>query len=174
MERLPNVQSFRNFVEADLRRAARLIIRVQDELDPQIRIATPEGDFHIAVTLPTEDYGRRNVLRALALFMTWKQALSFTMASELINPDAVVCIEIAPKERVACLARISRKPRPWTAANFGPAEWLPESAIDPHLGELLPSGAREITVKDWATLEKWFGPAGNFPAVHIPSGELGV
>jgi hypothetical protein len=63
MERLPHLESFRDFVEADLRRAARLIIKVQDELDPQIRIATPEGDFHVAVTLPVYDYGRRNVLK---------------------------------------------------------------------------------------------------------------
>jgi hypothetical protein len=34
-------RTFRDFIEADLRRAARLIIKVQEELDPQIRIATP-------------------------------------------------------------------------------------------------------------------------------------
>ena len=53
MERLPEpLGSFRDLIEADLRRAARLIVKVQDELDPQLRVATPTGDWAIAVTLP--------------------------------------------------------------------------------------------------------------------------
>ncbi len=44
MERLPHdPRSLRELVEADLRRAARLLIKIQDEIDPQFRIATPEG-----------------------------------------------------------------------------------------------------------------------------------
>ena len=175
MDRLPhNPRTFREMTEADLRRAARLVIKVQDEIDPQVRIATPEGDFHIAITLPHDDYGRRTILRALALFMAWKQALAFTFASELIQPDAVYCVGISPKERFACLARISREPRPWTSRSFGAVEWLPEASIDPALFELLPRGAREITAKDLAAIEKWFGAKGKFPAVHIPTGQIGV
>ena len=53
MERLPREpQNLRELVEADLRRAARLIIKIQVEIDPQVRIATPEGDYSIGVTLP--------------------------------------------------------------------------------------------------------------------------
>ena len=38
MERLPHdPKNFREVVEADLRRAARLVIKVQDEIDPQLR-----------------------------------------------------------------------------------------------------------------------------------------
>ena len=55
MERLAREpRNFKECVEADLRRAARLIIKIQDELDPQFRIATPEGDFWIALTLPPD------------------------------------------------------------------------------------------------------------------------
>ncbi|MGA7327569.1 MAG: hypothetical protein WBX25_24525 [Rhodomicrobium sp.] len=176
MERLPyNPQTFRDIVEADLRRAARLIIKVQDELDPQVRFGTPEGDFHIAVTLPSSDtYGRRAVLRAFALFMAWKQALAFTFASELYEPDCVFCAGLTPKDRFACVARIRREPRPWTAANFGEVEWLPQSSIDPALVELLPTSVREMSRTDLTTLEKWFGARGKFPAVHIPTGKIGV
>ena len=72
MERLPeDPRNFREMTEADLRRAARLVIKVQDEIDPQIRIGTPEGDFHIAITLPPDDYGRRNVLRARPWPCSW-------------------------------------------------------------------------------------------------------
>ncbi len=48
MDRMPrDPQNFRELVEADLRRAARLIIKIQDEIDPQLPIATPEGDYHV-------------------------------------------------------------------------------------------------------------------------------
>jgi hypothetical protein len=58
MERLPHdPKNFRDIVEADLRRAARLVVKVQDEIDPQFRFATPEGDFHLPVMLPADLYG---------------------------------------------------------------------------------------------------------------------
>lgn len=172
MERLSNdPQTFRDLIEADLRRAASLIVKTQAALSSQIRITTLQGGFRLAVTFPAENYGRFTVLRRLTLFMSWKQAISFTFASELTKPDAVVCIGVSQGERHACLARISREPRPLTAANFGEVEWLPDSAIDPALAGLLPSGAQAITAKDMATLEKWFGPRGWFPAAPIASGE---
>ena len=114
------------------------------------------------------------VLRNLSLFMAWKQALGFTLASELYEPDSVYCVGLFPKERLACLARIRREPKPWTAKNFGAVEWLPESSIDPMLLDLLPRGAREMTSRDLATLEKWFGVKGKFPAAKIETGELGI
>ncbi len=175
MDRLPHdPRNMRELVEADLRRAARLVIKVQDEIDPQVRIATPEGDFLIAVTLPNDDYGRRNVLWALSLFMAWKQALGFTLASEIYQPDAVYCFGLTYKERFACLARMRREPKPWTAKNFGEVEWLPATSIDPVLVDLLPRGAREMTAKDLQTLDKWFGVQGKFPAVKVATGELGI
>ena len=174
MERLPHdPRNLRELVEADLRRAARLIVKVQDEIDPQIRIATPEGDYHLAVTLPADAYGRKVIFRNLGLFMAWKQALGFTLASELFEPDSVYCVGLLPKERFACLARIRREPKPWTAKNFGVVEWLPDASIDPVLFDLLPRGVREITASDLATLDKWFGANGKFPAVKIATGELG-
>ncbi len=175
MERLPhNPRNFRELVEADLHRAARLIIKIQDEIDPQIRVRTPEGDYWTAVTLPGDPYGREAILRNLSLFLAWKQALGFTLASELYEPDSVYCAGVFSKQRLACLARIKREPKPWTAKNFGKVEWLPEVSIDPMLLDLLPRGAHEITTRDLATLEKWFGARGKFPAVKIETGELGI
>jgi hypothetical protein len=175
MDRLPHEpRNLREIVEADLRRAARLVIKIQDEIDPQVRIATPEGDYFIAVTLSADPYQRKVILRNLALFMAWKQALGFTLASEIDQPDAVHCAGVMLKERHAYLARINREPKPLTAKNFGSVEWLPESSIDPLLLDLLPRGAREITARDLATLEKWFGAKGKFPAVKIATGELGI
>jgi hypothetical protein len=175
MERLPHdPRNFREVVEADLRRAARLIVKIQDEIDPQFRIATPEGDYSLAATLPPDVYGRKVILRNLSLFMAWKQSLGFTLASELTEPDAVYCMGITTKERYACLAGVRREPKPWAANSFGKIEWLSEGSIAPMLLDLLPRGARDITARDVATLEKWFGAKGKFPAVKIETGELGL
>lgn len=173
MELLPSPPTtFKEIVEADLRRGARLIIKVQDEIDPQFRIATPEGDYWIAATLPADDYGRRTVLRALSTFMVWKQAQAFTLASELYEPDCIYSVGVSPAERHACLARVRREPRPWTAASFGAVQWLPTSSIDPVIAGLLPVGPRPLTPKDVAACNSWFGSEGKFPAVHIASDEV--
>ncbi len=60
------------------------------------------------MTLPSDPYGRKVILRNLSLFMAWKQALGFTLASELFEPDSVYCAGLTLKERHACLARIRR------------------------------------------------------------------
>jgi hypothetical protein len=173
MERLPHdPKTLREIVEADLRRAARLVIKVQDEIDPQVRVATPEGDYWIAMTLPGDDYGRRTVFRVLSTFLAWKRALAFTLATELYEPDSVYCVGVAPSEHHACLAHIVRQPRPWTVANFGPVEWQAAAAIDPMIIELLPRRPRALTPKEVSAANKWFGMDGRFPAVHLPTGEI--
>jgi len=173
MDRLPHEpRTFRELVEADLRRAGRLVVKVQDEIDPQFRIATPKGDFWLAVTLPSDADERRAMLRRIETFLAWKQAAAFTLACETYEPDAVYCVGVSPSERHACLARIRRAPKPWGSANFGPVEWLPESSIDPAIAALLPKGPRAMTPKEVSALDKWFGTEGKFPAVHIATGEV--
>jgi len=173
MDRMaPEPRTFKDLVEADLRRAARLIIKIQDEIDPQFRIATREGDYWIAVTLPAEAHDRARMLRQLSTFMAWKEARAFSMACETVVPDAVHCVGVTASERHSCFARIKREPRPWTAENFGALEWLASSSIDPVIVDLLPRGPRPMTPKEISALEKWFGVSGRFPAVHIATGEV--
>ena len=173
MDRLPEpLTTFRQFIEADMRRAARLIIRLQDEIDPQFRIATPEGDYHLAVPLPKSHVDRRPMMRRVSTFMAWKQAASFIMASEIVFPDAVYALGVSQMEAHACMAHIAREPRPWAAANFGPVQWLDPRQIGQELLDLLPRGARVITAAELEMLEKWFGPEGRCPVVHLASGEL--
>lgn len=165
-------QTFRETVEADLGRAARLIIQVQDEVDPQLRIATPRGDYWIALTLASDDYERKAMLRRLSTFMVWRQALGFTMAVETYQPDAVYCVGVDQHEQHSCLARIARQPQPLSAKNFGAVEWLSASSIDPMIVGMLPTASRAVTPKEISGLDRWFGTSGKFPAVHVPSGEV--
>jgi hypothetical protein len=175
MDRLPHdPRNFREMVEADLRRAARLVIKVQDEIDPQLRVATPAGDWAIAVTLLRDNDERLAVFRALATFMVWKEALAFTFAFETYEPDAVWCCGIARAEQHICLARVRRQPRPWSNANFGPVEWLPEASIDPLIVGLLPNGPRPLAPKEVAAMAAWFGRCGKYPAINMATGEIGA
>jgi hypothetical protein len=178
MDRMvPEPRTFKELVEADLRRASRLIIKVQDEVDPQFRIATPEGDYHLAVTLPRDPRERMMMLRRVSAFMAWKKALGFVLASELHVPDCVYALGVMREEVVACLARITRTPKPWTAANFGKVEWMDRSLIGQEMIDLLPRSAlgdagRAMSKTEIAMLEKWFGTEGTYPAVHIETGEV--
>ena len=164
--------TFRGMVFADLRRAARLIVRVQDEIDPQFRIATPEGDYWLGVTLPDEPQQRLAVLNRVSLFMAWKQAPCFILASELSAPDCVYALGVSHKEVHACYSLIRREPLPWSAQNFSPVAWDDRKRIGQEMIDLLPRGGRSIDRQELTMLEQWFGADGKFPAVHIPTGEL--
>ena len=64
---------------------------------------TGAGDWWLATTLSGDDHGRRSILRALSTFMAWKQAMAFTLASELLEPDCVYCCGVSGSERWAVL-----------------------------------------------------------------------
>lgn len=165
-------RTFRELIESDLRRAARLIIKIQDELDWQFRIATPGGDIAIAVPMPVEDDPRHLMMRRLAKFMAWKQAIAFTLACEIFDPDAVFCAGISASESACCWARITRHPKPWTAANFSAPEWKTEAWIGSALYSLLPSDPRPRRPDEIIELQKWFGESGKFPAVRLQANGL--
>jgi len=165
-------QCFRDIVQSDLRRAARLIVRVQDEIDPQFRLATPEGDFHLAVTLSPEPGLRSSMLRRISTLMAWKQVFAFTLSSELYEPDAVCSVGVSKQGAHLALMRITRSPKPWTQNIFWPIEWPDTSHIGDELVALLPKAPRAMTPKEVSMCQQWFGPEGKFPLVHIETNEL--
>ena len=173
MDRLPHTpRTFADIVAADLRRAARLIIKHQDELDPQFRIATPEGDYALAITFPVGASARADLFGHLATFCAWKRAIAVTMAFELSEPDALVCIGLTQATRLACITPITRHPHPWCAANFGMIDWIDNPAIEPSMAALLPHDPQPLTPKAVAAAETLFGSTGTFPAVHVPTGTV--
>ena len=87
MTYLPHTpRNFREIVLADLLRAQRLIMRVQDEIDPQFRIASPEGDWWIGITLSDDVEERKRQMGLVSRFMRWKMSPAFTLASEYAKP----------------------------------------------------------------------------------------
>jgi hypothetical protein len=168
MSYLPhNPRNFRELVLADLLRAQRLIQRVQDEIDPQFRIASPEGDWWIGMTRHHDVRERENQMQLVSRFMAWKLSPAFTLASEIVSPDAVYCIGVSYHECHAAISRITRKP-----IRFGEIEWLAHGQIGDEYTSLLPRGSAALDAQAIAELEEWFGPAGKFPAVKISNVSL--
>ena len=155
-------RTFRELVLADLLRAQRLILRVQDEIDPQFRIASPEGDWWIGMTLDPDLRKRERQMSLVSRFMQWKLSLAFTLASELKEPDAVYCVGVSHHECVAVMSVIARSP-----IRFAPEHWLTREQIGDDYPSLLPRGKSSLDARAIAELEEWFGPAGKFPAMKI-------
>jgi hypothetical protein len=132
------------------------------------RFASPEGDYHIAMQLSDELAQRAQQMQLISRFMAWKQSPGFTMAGELMNPDAVYCYGATHKQEFAALAVIERNP-----IRFGAPQWLTPEQIGDDVRGLLPKGVIELDAGMIAELKDYFGAAGKFPAVHIESGRLG-
>ena len=112
------------------------------------------------------------MMRRVSTFMAWKQAPSFILASELLEPDCVYAVGVSHREVHMATSVIRRTPRPWTKDNFGPIEWHDRSAVGQEVIDTLPRGARSISATELAMLETWFGVNGRFPAVHLPSKQV--
>jgi hypothetical protein len=119
MHYLPHTpRTFKEIVLADLLRAQRLKLRIQDEIDLQFRIASPEGDYWIGMTLDADLAERERQMRLVSRYMAWKLSPAFTLASETVSPDAVFCIGVSHHECHAALWHIMRKPE-WRSRDCG-------------------------------------------------------
>jgi hypothetical protein len=79
--------------------------RIGDEIDPQFRIASAEGDYWIALTLPEDAVERARRMNLVSDFMALKSSPAFVLATEIKEPDAIVAIGVAHAERVGVLSR---------------------------------------------------------------------
>lgn len=160
-------------VEADLRRAARLSLKVKDEIDPQLRIATPEADYWLAVTLGTDERERYEMMAHIKVFMALKQAVAFTWACEVAEPEGLYCAGVAPGDGLAMFMPINGYVKDWTPARFAEPEIFSKVSIDPVLLDLLPGKQQEVTADEMEACSKMFGANGRFPAVHMRSHSIG-
>ena len=83
-------RTLKELVQADLERAQRLVRKVHpDPIDPQFRIASPERDWWIGITLTENAKESARRLALVSDFMAWKLSPGFILASELHEPDAL-------------------------------------------------------------------------------------
>jgi hypothetical protein len=153
-------------VRADLERAQRLVRKTHPAaIDPQFRIASPDGDWWIAITLTENVKERTRRLALVSDFMAWKLSPGFILATELHEPDALVSVGVRHDDYAALISVIRREP-----FGFEPAKLLKRENMDPAMLALLPRGRRTITKARLKELTAWFGPNGKFPAAPIAGG----
>lgn len=168
------MKELRQFVLADLQRGMRLMVKVQDDIDPQVRIATPEGDIAVAVTFPEDRVAREDAFCALQRFCTWKQALAYTMTFNLAHPKALMTVGVSGKGAVGCILRFDGEPGTYCERRFETPVWVTADGIDDVFLTLLPARTAVLSDKDLKELEHWFGADGLFPAIHIATGRSGL
>ncbi len=162
-------RTLKDLVLADLERAQRLVRKVHpDPIDPQFRIASPEGDWWIGITLTENAKERARRLALVSDFMAWKLSPCFILASELHEPDALLSLGLQHNDYWALISLIERKPLGFSAAKF-----VKRENMDPVMLNMLPRGSRTITKARAKELAEWFGTSGKYPAVHIESGAVG-
>lgn len=160
--------TLKDLLLADLRRAQNLITKVHpDPIDPQFRIATPEGDHWIAITLTENAKERTRRLALVSDFMAYKLSFGFTLASEMHEPDSVMAVGVIRDDVDALISLIDRMPKLGTAPAFGPPQRVRRENVDPTILALRPRGSRTITSAREKDLLQWFGPQGKFPAVRL-------
>ena len=165
------LHSLKDLLLADLQRAQTLITKVHPSpIDPQFRIATPDGDYWIAITLTENPKERTKRLALVSDFMATKLSFGFTLASEMHEPDCVLAVGLLHNEFDALISLIDRKPRIGTAPAFAATKRVRRESVDPVILGLRPRGSRVITTAKERELHQWFDPDGKFPAVLLEPG----
>lgn len=150
------------------------MLRVQDDIDPQLRIATPQGDIAVAVTFPDKIEERDSLLSVLRRFCAWKQALAYTMTFNLAQPNALMTVGVSATDAVGCILRFSGEPGTFSEMSFEEPAWVTPNSIGEEFLSLLPERTSALSEDDLRELESWFGVEGRFPAVHIATGRSGL
>lgn len=158
-------KDFRELILLELGRAHALMESVGDEIDPQFRIATPEGDVRIAMTLGEGDLERRRRFSLLADYMALRSSLGFVMSGELKEPDAVFAAGFSRQMAVGALRRVRRNP-----LRFESVEWMGREQFDVEMLNLVPGRSSALSAARLAELEQWFGSRGKYPAVRLARG----
>lgn len=156
-------RTLREIVLSDLARAQNLVTKVHPHpIDPQFRIATPDGDYWIAITLTENQKERTRRLALVSDFMAYKLSFGFTVTAEMHEPDCVLAVGLLRDDVDAVLALIERTP-----LTFSKPKMVPRESIDPVILGLRPRGSRTITTAREKELLRWFGIGGQFPAVLL-------
>lgn len=161
------MNGLRKIVLADLARGIRLMVHVQDEIDPQLRFATPEGDVALIIMLPDDDRGRAAMLGRLRRFCALKQAIAFTMTVNIEKPEAVMTIGVSRDGVLCCMSEIKGKKGFYTEEEFAHPVWLSREAVGQDITAILSWGPTELSEAELTELEEWFGEDGRFPAVNL-------
>lgn len=163
------LSEFQKVVLAELERGIRLKLAAGTELDPQFRLATPEGDYAVAVTLPNDPAGRAEMFAYLADLFRWKQVGAFTMVAEAVSLRGVIASGVRYGETACAVAPLLAEDAV-SPESYGAVSWFGAEAVGNDIISLLPSGRAEMTADEVRKLEEMFGRKGRFPLEGVMRG----
>jgi hypothetical protein len=150
----------------DLRKAvleelavSRDIIRDGSEVVPRFTIFAPDGPHVIMVQLSDKEAERRKRFEIVKLFMIWKAASGFMMATEVVQPDAIAVTAVTRTEVIGAYQRITRSP-----LSFAHPEWLDRDDVGEELVSLLPPKVLSVTMMEMAAMREAF-EEGSVPGI---------
>jgi hypothetical protein len=146
----------------DLEWAQRTFERSRRPFDPQVRVATPQGDFWIVMPLSKNGQVRGKQMGLLSDFMAWKKSPGFVLLEMIEQPEAIVAIGVMPGEAIGASSLITRQP-----LRYGLPEFFGPELIDAAILELLPMGPRDLSRTRIRELRRFFGPDGTCPAIKL-------
>ena len=138
---------------------SRGIVSDGHEVAPRFGIFAPGGPYVVKVRLSDDEAGRARQLQAVRSFMIWKAASGFTLANELIKPDAISVIAVTRSEVTGALQRIHRLP-----ARFDAPEWFGRDNVGEDVIALLPPRQLTITLEQLEFMRQAF-QEGNVPGI---------
>jgi hypothetical protein len=138
---------------------SRRIVSEGHEVVPRFVIFAPGGPYGVMVQLPDDEAGRAKQLQAARSFMIWKAASGFTLANELIKPDAISVVAVTRSEVAGALQRIQRPP-----ARFDDPEWFGGENVGQDVIALLPPRQLTITLEELEFMRQGF-EEGNVPGI---------
>jgi hypothetical protein len=164
---MPALLSIKGIVLAGLMQAQKLILAGGGlgGIDPLFRIMTPEGDYLVSMPIAEDPAEHRHQLQLLSMFMALKHTHVFTVAGQLVDPEAVYCFGASEERQAAVMAPMERGP-----ARFGSVEWLQPDQIEEEILNLLPPGTQAPPGSVLPELDAYFGPHGKFPAIRLGGG----
>jgi hypothetical protein len=150
----------------DLRKAideelavCRDMVRDGTEVAPRFTVFAPGGPYFLMVELPDDKEGRRKHFDVVKLFMIWKAASGFTLATEISDPDAISVIAVTRSDVIGAVQRITRSP-----LTFSKPQWLNRGEFAEEIVSLLPPKVLSVTMLDMAAMREAF-EEGSMPGI---------
>ena len=114
-------------------RISRKAVSAGEELRPRFLVFSPTGNS-IGMLPSADDEQRQAQYRIVRLFMVWKAATGFILASKTKIPDAITCTLVTRDEVTVALQHISRDP-----VIFEKPQWYGRGEVGDDIVNLLPA-----------------------------------
>ena len=149
-------------LQEEMERSERIVLDGH-EFVPRFRVIAPDGDYHILVPMPEDEWERISRITLVAAFMAWKLASAFIVSGESKVPDAFYSFAIARGVEPGGLLRpIWREP-----LELGSTITLGPEQCGEEFLQLLPGPSAKISEITLMEIKRVFGLGGEMEARRV-------